>query len=176
MSDADRDDLEAAQTRASELEREVEELRKRNAELEGAGETDEARENARRLAAAIEREREEAQIRDDRKLDDAMFTQAAQEAAIARAKKKLPSAAAVMASLAPGCFVLALVAMGTRKTPHQGEPHPVAAAILAGLGLVLLCCSGLYLWVEPRRRRLGRPSHANMTNAMPAAAAPPPRA
>ena len=63
MNNAYRDDLEAALARASDLEREVEALRKRNAELESSGQTDEARENARRLAAALEREREEAQIR-----------------------------------------------------------------------------------------------------------------
>ena len=60
MSDAYRDDLAAALARASDLEREVVELRKRNAELQsGDRETIEARENARRLEAALEREREE---------------------------------------------------------------------------------------------------------------------
>ena len=76
MSDAHRDDLEAALVRASELDREVEELRRRNAELEAGGQTDEARENARRLAAAIEREQKEAQIRDERKLDEASWHEA----------------------------------------------------------------------------------------------------
>jgi hypothetical protein len=81
MSDAHRDDLEAALARASDLEREIEELRRRNAELEAGGQTDEARENARRLAAAIEREQKEAQIRDERKLDEASWRRAARNAA-----------------------------------------------------------------------------------------------
>ena len=174
MSDAYRDELEAAQARASDLEREIEELRKRNAELEGTGETDEARDNARRLAAAIEREREEAQIRDDRKLDDAMFNQAAREAASARAEKK-PSAAAVMASVAIGCLIGALYAMGARKSAVQGKPHPVIGAIFAGLGVVLLCGSVVHILWRKRQRRLGR-SNASAMNTPPAAADPPPRA
>ena len=48
MSDADRDDLEAALARASDLERAIEDLRMRNAALEAF----EARKNARRRQKA----------------------------------------------------------------------------------------------------------------------------
>jgi hypothetical protein len=148
-----RNDLEAALARASELEREVEELRRRNAGLESTGKTDEARENARRLEAALERERAEAQVRDERKLDEAMFKQAAQEAAHASRK---PSAATVMAFCGFYCFIFALYAMGARKGPVQGEPHPMDGAIFAGLGVVLLCGSVSHIVWRKRRRRLGR--------------------
>ena len=76
MSDAHRDELEATLGRASELDADVEELRRRNAELESSGQTDEARENARRLAAAIGREHKEAQIREERELDEAATAEA----------------------------------------------------------------------------------------------------
>lgn len=77
MTDAYRDDLEAALARASDLEREIEALRRRNAELEA----DESSENARRLASALEREREEMRIRDTRRDDDATWRRAAKEVA-----------------------------------------------------------------------------------------------
>jgi len=80
MKDAYRDDLEAALARASDLEREVEALRKRIAELEsGDRQTLEARENARRLEAALEREREELQRQHQREVDDAHWRQATRE-------------------------------------------------------------------------------------------------
>jgi predicted RNase H-like nuclease (RuvC/YqgF family) len=70
MNEAYRDDLEAALARASDLEREVEALRRRNAELEsGDRATIEARENARRLEAALERERDELRQRFENDLD-----------------------------------------------------------------------------------------------------------
>ena len=62
MNNAYRDDLEAALARASDLEHQVIRLRMRVAELEtGDRATVEARENARRLEAALDREREELQ-------------------------------------------------------------------------------------------------------------------
>lgn len=77
MTDAYRDDLEAALARASDLEREIEALRRRNAELEA----EESSENARRLAAALEREREEMRIRDTQRNDDATWRRAASDVA-----------------------------------------------------------------------------------------------
>jgi hypothetical protein len=79
-NNAYRDDLEAAQARASDLEREVEGLRKRISELEtGDRATIEARENARRLAAALEREREELRQQHRWEVDDAHWRQASRE-------------------------------------------------------------------------------------------------
>jgi chromosome segregation ATPase len=82
MTDAYRDDLEAALARVSDLEREVEALRERNAELEaGDSQTVEARENARRLAAALERERAELRQQHQREVDDAHWSQASRDEA-----------------------------------------------------------------------------------------------
>jgi hypothetical protein len=94
-NNAYRDDLEAALARASDLEREVAELQRRNAELEmGDRQTIEARENAHRLAAALERERDELRHDHNRQVDDAGWRRAAREAANARAAKVATNAPA----------------------------------------------------------------------------------
>jgi hypothetical protein len=81
VASAYRDDLEAALARASHLEREVEALRRRNAELAfGDRATIEARENARRLEAALQREREELQQRIARGVEEASSEQASKDA------------------------------------------------------------------------------------------------
>ena len=78
MTDTYRDDLDAALARASDSKREVEALRERNAELEMSPE---ARENARRLAAALERERAEVQQHHQSEVDSAHWMQASREEA-----------------------------------------------------------------------------------------------
>lgn len=84
MNDAYRNDLEAALARATDLEREVEALRKRVAELEsGDPQTVEARENARRLEAALLRERDELRQHHQWEADDAHWRQASRDEAIA---------------------------------------------------------------------------------------------
>jgi hypothetical protein len=74
MAIAYRDDLEAAQLRVEDLERELAAARERNEQLEAelaGGDTAEQLANARRLAAAIEREeaerlqRQQAELADD---------------------------------------------------------------------------------------------------------------
>lgn len=73
MAIAYRDDLEAAQLRAEDLERELATLRERNAKLEAelaGGDTAEQLANARRLAAAIEREQAERLQREQAELVD----------------------------------------------------------------------------------------------------------
>lgn len=98
MTDAYRDDLEAALARVSDLEREIEMLRKRNAELEsGDRETIEARENARRLAAALEREREELRRQQQWEADEAHWREASRE----EVKAVRAANAALKAELAP---------------------------------------------------------------------------
>lgn len=65
-----RDELAAATARADALERELDLLRQRNAQLEsGDRATIEARENARRLEAALERETDELRRRFEQELE-----------------------------------------------------------------------------------------------------------
>jgi hypothetical protein len=119
MTDAYRDDLEAALARVSDLEREVEALRERNAELEaGDCQTVEARENARRLAAALERERAELHRQHQREIDDAHWSQAArEEAEAARAAK-------------------AALAMRTTTAPVQRREVTTAEVMIGIVGMV----------------------------------------
>lgn len=76
MTDSYRDELEAAQARADELQRDIERLRRRNAELEHrpeavpAAPVDEATLNRERLLAAVRREREEAAARAHARYDE----------------------------------------------------------------------------------------------------------
>jgi VIT1/CCC1 family predicted Fe2+/Mn2+ transporter len=68
-----RDDLEAAQLRAQDLEHELATLRERNEKLEeelAGGDTAEQLANARRLAAAIQREEAERRQRQQAELDE----------------------------------------------------------------------------------------------------------
>lgn len=127
MNDADRADLEAALARASELEREIEELRRQNVEREAF----EARHNARRLVAAIDREREDQQRNDDRNRDEARWRRAAQEAASARAdaeeRKQLRNGMLIVAT----GLVAALVA-GMTNDPAVG----VGSFAVFAIGLI----------------------------------------
>lgn len=67
-----RDDLEAAQLRADDLQRELDALRDRNQRLaaELGGDSAEATTNARRLAAAVAREQAEQRLREQANLDE----------------------------------------------------------------------------------------------------------
>jgi hypothetical protein len=147
VSDAYRDALEALLARVRDLEREVEELRKRNAGLESIGQTDEARENARRLAAALERELEEARIRHERTLDDATWKQAALEASTYK-----PSTAAKLASAAGALLLAAFVTVicsGRRRVDARFVLS--CAGIFLGLA-VLFAASSLVLRIRARKR------------------------
>jgi Flp pilus assembly protein TadB len=140
MNDAYRDELEATLARASELEREIEELRRTNAELESF----EARHNARRLVAAIDREREEKQRNDDRDREDARLRLAAKEAARMQADAEERLHLRNSLSILAAGLIAALVAGMT-------------SSLAIGVGSFALFAIGLiYLYVaesQARKRR-----------------------
>ena len=140
MTNTYRDDLEAALARASDLEREIEDLRQRNATLEAF----EARHNARRLAAAIERERDEQQRNDDRDRDEARWRGAAEEAASAR------SEADVVRHWRNGLWI---VAAGALSLVVAGMTNSLAIGVASG---ALLAIGVTYLYVAEARARKRR--------------------
>jgi predicted RNase H-like nuclease (RuvC/YqgF family) len=122
-----RDDLEAAQLRASDLERELNEMRARNKALEkrveGVRDTEEALANARRLQTALEREQQELRERtagfiEDRAEALLCARQRERQAELARRRRDVAGGAvmsmgmlAVLLTFAAQQIVLALVAI-----------------------------------------------------------------
>jgi Flp pilus assembly protein TadB len=130
MNNAYRDDLEAALARASDLEREIEDLRMRNDALEAF----EARKNARRLATAEERERDEEQRRDEQARDEGVLRRAAQEAARTQADAE-PVEHVRNALVIVVAGVIAALAAGMTSSPAIGG----GAFALLAIGLIYLC-------------------------------------
>jgi hypothetical protein len=169
-------DREAAQLRIAELERELVELRahceKLEAELAGGHEA-EGLANARRLATAIERE----QVARRQRL------QAEATGRIAQGWRDGPSPAGLLTiTLLLGIAgVVLIIAAIIEPTLHVTVDAIVASA--GAVALLLGPCRAAFggrresrRTCADQRRLRRRPRSANATNALPAAAAPPPRA
>jgi hypothetical protein len=138
MADTYHDDLETTLAWIDTLEREAERLRKRNAELESFdSQTVEARENAQKLEADLEREREALRDNPERVEESRHDKPLPRPAPVFDQRElKLLKRAAAVASLLVGASV-------------AGAVSSVDSSPLAACGIGLIVC-GIVFWARPR--------------------------